>query len=122
MRSLDSDPVNAAMIYAGTDIGLCRSHDAGSNWELVDSPFSGQTVWKVAVDPLKIPIEFWWERELHRGPICGEALTPDAVGRAQTSTYLSSAAECIAHDFLPWLTTPMIRSGCGLGWKRAASF
>jgi photosystem II stability/assembly factor-like uncharacterized protein len=51
VRSLDSDPVNAAMIYAGTDIGLCRSYDAGSNWELVDSPFSGQTVWKVAVDP-----------------------------------------------------------------------
>src|ERR1700742_1470470 len=51
VRSLDSDPVNAAMIYAGTDIGLCRSYDVGSNWELVESPFSGQTVWKVAVDP-----------------------------------------------------------------------
>ncbi len=51
VRSLDVDPQNPTVIYAGCDAGLCRSDDVGSNWTLVDSPFNGQTVWKVAVDP-----------------------------------------------------------------------
>lgn len=51
VRSLDHDSTNPAIIYAGTDVGLCRSDDVGSNWHLVDSPFNGETVWKVAVDP-----------------------------------------------------------------------
>ncbi len=51
VRSLDHDSTNPAIIYAGTDVGLCRSDDVGSNWQLVDSPFNGETIWKVAVDP-----------------------------------------------------------------------
>jgi len=51
VRSLDMEPGNPYVIYAGADAGLCRSEDAGSNWTRVNSPFNGQTVWKVAVDP-----------------------------------------------------------------------
>ncbi|BAV64462.1 VPS10 domain-containing protein [Sphingobium cloacae] len=50
-RSLSISPDSPETIYAGTDIGLCVSHDTGGTWERVDSPFNGETVWKVAVDP-----------------------------------------------------------------------
>ncbi len=30
---------------------MCVSHDTGGHWQQVDTPFNGQTVWKVAVDP-----------------------------------------------------------------------
>ena len=51
VRSLDVDRHNPKVVYAGADVGLCRSRDGGSDWTLIDSPFKGQTVWKVAVDP-----------------------------------------------------------------------
>ncbi len=51
VRSLDVDSENSSVIYAGADVGLCRSDDGGSTWVRVDSPFNGETVWKVAVDP-----------------------------------------------------------------------
>ncbi|SFC63136.1 hypothetical protein SAMN05216577_10886 [Pseudomonas citronellolis] len=50
-RSLSVSPAAPEVIYAGADIGLIVSRDVGGTWELVDSPFNGQTVWKVAVDP-----------------------------------------------------------------------
>jgi len=51
-RSLSMSPDAPDVIYAGTDIGLCVSRDTGGKWDRVDSPFNGETVWKVAVDPL----------------------------------------------------------------------
>ncbi len=51
VRSLDLDPVDPRVVFAGADVGLCRSEDVGANWTLLDSPFVGETVWKVAVDP-----------------------------------------------------------------------
>ncbi|GGO85399.1 glycosyl hydrolase [Marinobacterium nitratireducens] len=50
-RSLSVSPDRPEVIYAGTDIGLCISRDVGNTWERVNSPFNGETVWKVAVDP-----------------------------------------------------------------------
>ncbi|MEJ2633104.1 MAG: YCF48-related protein [Acidihalobacter sp.] len=51
VRALGMHPSQPEVIYAGTDIGLCVSQDTGGTWAQVDSPFNGQTVWKVAVDP-----------------------------------------------------------------------
>lgn len=51
VRSLGASPSSPELIYAGADVGLCVSVDTGSTWARVDSPFNGQTVWKVAVDP-----------------------------------------------------------------------
>ncbi|NIB38293.1 glycosyl hydrolase [Pseudomaricurvus alkylphenolicus] len=51
IRSLDMHPGSPEVIYAGTDTGLCVSNDAGSKWVQCDTPFKGETVWKVAVDP-----------------------------------------------------------------------
>lgn len=51
VRSLCASPVSPEVIYAGTDVGLCITRDTGNTWERVDSPFNGQTVWKVAIDP-----------------------------------------------------------------------
>ena len=50
-RSLSVSPTSPETIYAGTDIGLCISTDTGGKWERIASPFDGETVWKVAVDP-----------------------------------------------------------------------
>lgn len=50
-RSLDVSPDSPNIVYAGTDIGLCVSTDTGNTWEQMDTPFAGETVWKVAVDP-----------------------------------------------------------------------
>lgn len=51
VRSLCIDPATPNVVYAGADIGLCISRDTGNTWERVDTPFNGQRVWKVAVDP-----------------------------------------------------------------------
>jgi photosystem II stability/assembly factor-like uncharacterized protein len=51
VRSLAICPLNHKRIYAGTDTGLCLSEDAGGHWQQLNTPFSGETVWKVAVDP-----------------------------------------------------------------------
>lgn len=51
VRSLDTEPGEPCSILAGTSVGLCRSRDIGSSWSLVDTPFNGETIWKVAVDP-----------------------------------------------------------------------
>ncbi|MDZ5602830.1 glycosyl hydrolase [Pseudomonas sp. RP23018S] len=50
-RSLSFSPQVPDTLYVGADVGLCVSHDTGGTWLRVDSPFNGQTVWKVAVDP-----------------------------------------------------------------------
>lgn len=50
-RSLVVDPVNPEVIYAGMDTGLCVSRDVGGQWQQMDTPFKGETVWKVAIDP-----------------------------------------------------------------------
>jgi photosystem II stability/assembly factor-like uncharacterized protein len=51
VRSLDCARDNPTTVYAGADAGLVVSHDGGSHWQRVESPFTGETVWKVAVDP-----------------------------------------------------------------------
>lgn len=51
VRSLALDPNDSRTMYAGAHCGLCRSGDVGSHWNLLDTPFNGQTVWKVVVDP-----------------------------------------------------------------------
>jgi len=51
VRSLDMHADTPEVVYAGTDTGLCVSRDAGGNWQQLDTPFKGETVWKVAVDP-----------------------------------------------------------------------
>lgn len=51
-RSLSFSPQAPSTLFVGADIGLCISSDTGGTWARVESPFDGQTVWKVAVDPL----------------------------------------------------------------------
>lgn len=51
VRSLDVCPADKQTIYAGTDTGLCKSENTGGTWNRIETPFNGETVWKVAVDP-----------------------------------------------------------------------
>lgn len=53
VRALVSDPRNPEVIYAGTDMGVYRSDDAGRRWRLLDAPMKGSMVWSIAVDPVE---------------------------------------------------------------------
>ncbi|HEY6928928.1 MAG TPA: YCF48-related protein [Thermoanaerobaculia bacterium] len=46
------DPSNASVLYAGTDAGLYKSLDAGTNWVLI-APELAQPVSSLVIDPVK---------------------------------------------------------------------
>src|SRR5690606_5321024 len=43
VRSLLAAPDGTGTVYAGTDMGLYRSDDAGMKWRLLNTPMSGAT-------------------------------------------------------------------------------
>lgn len=51
VRTLHNDPRRPETVYAGTDLGLYKSEDAGHDWKLVDSPLSKYHVWALASAP-----------------------------------------------------------------------
>ena len=51
VRALLADPRRPETVYAGTDMGLYRTDDAGARWRLLDTPMTGSMVWSLAVDP-----------------------------------------------------------------------
>jgi photosystem II stability/assembly factor-like uncharacterized protein len=51
IRTIAVHPTNPDTVYAGSDMGLYRSDDAGARWELLDTPMNHQAVWSVAFDP-----------------------------------------------------------------------
>jgi photosystem II stability/assembly factor-like uncharacterized protein len=46
------------VVYAGTDMGLYRSDDAGGRWSLLDTPMSRSMVWSLAIDPVDPEVMF----------------------------------------------------------------
>jgi photosystem II stability/assembly factor-like uncharacterized protein len=58
VRALREDPRRPEVVYAGTDLGLYRSDDAGATWRLLDTPMNGSVVWSVAVDPANPMVVF----------------------------------------------------------------
>lgn len=51
VRGLAVDPTNPAVVYAGDELGVCKSTDRGDNWERLHGPMDGMTIWSVVVDP-----------------------------------------------------------------------
>jgi photosystem II stability/assembly factor-like uncharacterized protein len=49
-RCLAARPDTPQVVFAGTDLGLYRSEDAGASWRLQDTPMNGKAVWSVAID------------------------------------------------------------------------
>ena len=51
VRALRTDPSRPRSVYAGTDLGLYQSSDAGATWRLQDGPMKGSMIWSLAIDP-----------------------------------------------------------------------
>ncbi len=50
VRCLVAHPRQPEVLFAGTDLGLYRTDDAGAHWQHLDTPMNGQAVWAVAID------------------------------------------------------------------------
>ena len=58
VKVLQSDPWHPGAVYAGTDMGLYKSDDAGARWRLLDTPMNGSMVWSMAIDPVDSNVMF----------------------------------------------------------------
>jgi photosystem II stability/assembly factor-like uncharacterized protein len=50
-RCLTVHPTQPATVFAGTDLGVYKSEDAGASWRLLDTGIDNRVVWAIAVDP-----------------------------------------------------------------------
>lgn len=51
IRALAVSPQNPRQLFAGSEVGLYASDDAGAHWSLIDSPMHGSQIWSIAVHP-----------------------------------------------------------------------
>ena len=73
VRSIASDPSKPEILYAGTEVGLYRSPDAGKKWNLLDNPIRGSAVWYLLIDPTDPKVIY----------ACTGTPTPAAIFRSQ---------------------------------------
>src|SRR5437660_11405301 len=55
VKCLLADPERPETVYAGTDLGLYRTDDAGAKWQRLDTPMNGPMAWSLAIDPGRPP-------------------------------------------------------------------
>src|SRR2546427_10975231 len=58
VKCLLADPERPETVYAGTDLGLYRTDDAGAKWQRLDTPMNGSMVWSLAIDPVDPRVMF----------------------------------------------------------------
>jgi photosystem II stability/assembly factor-like uncharacterized protein len=51
VRALAVDPRNPLVLWMGSELGLFRSTDGASNWQIVESPVNGRQVWSILLSP-----------------------------------------------------------------------
>ena len=49
-RCLATSPADPKVVFAGTDLGIYRSADAGASWSLLETPMNGRAVWAITID------------------------------------------------------------------------
>ena len=50
VRCLVPHPRQPEVLFAGTDLGLYRTDDAGDRWQRLDTAMNGRTIWSLAID------------------------------------------------------------------------
>src|SRR2546427_12264979 len=68
VKCLLADPERPETVYAGTDLGLYRTDDAGAKWQRLDTSMNGSMGWSLGIDPVD-----------HRGEVAGTG-TPTPPG------------------------------------------
>src|SRR5437016_7661430 len=58
VKCLLADPERPETVYAGTNLGLYRTDDAGAKWERLDTSMNGSMVWSLAIDPVDPRVMF----------------------------------------------------------------
>lgn len=58
VRCLAVHPHQPHVLFAGTERGLYRSHDAGAQWRFIDSALNRYYIWSLAIDPVAPEIMF----------------------------------------------------------------
>lgn len=51
VRNIALQPGDPSTVYAGTQLGPCRSTDAGESWELLPLPGAEKVVWSILIHP-----------------------------------------------------------------------
>src|SRR6266481_2591773 len=111
VRALLPDPRRPAGVYAGTDMGLYESDDAGAHWRLLDTPMKGSMVWSMAIDPVDPNVMFAGTGTPSKP---GIYRTTDA-GKTWEQLAVDIAADC------PNVGIPLTTGRCGWGSRWTAS-
>lgn len=101
IRAIAVRPDNQAVLFAGTEGGLYRSHNGADSWEHVDSPMNDLQIWALSIDPNDPATMF--------AGTCPSALFRSRDGGSSWQQLdVELAEECVGIPLTPRVTTIVI--------------